>query len=411
MEMTLADGGTVRVTAAMARAVREAVLVPGYPGLVRLRRHTPDQVYLDLVGQGLVTMDPRIRVAVLTPRGVGVRDLLASAPAAALDGGGRDAGSDADGPSRVTVHPEVDPERAGRLNDAVLRGYHRHPPPAPPWRPSPPSSGRGAWSAGAWLVGAGAVGVFGFLGLSVLVGLASLMALAFVLMVLLGVAGAVVMIGSVAAREIPRALPAARDPRGDGYALAESLQGWFVGPDMLDEPARALLGRAQRAVDSVLASSLHDQGLLLDTVRNRVVLTDVEWSIAERLREHTGTRRTIEGIATPGEHSRRAAARARAVLDEDVARVEARVRVLEDYARKVSTAELSVYDRRAAARLNALTLEAGVDHGQQDEALASLVEAQELALRVAALSDGLDELDGLGRLDGADGLDSLEEGA
>ena len=396
MELPLADGSTVRVSAGMARAVREAVFVPGYRGLVRLRRHTPHQVYRDLAEQGLVTIDPRIRVAVLTTRGVGVRELLASAPAAALGDGDEDSeDSLAAAPSRITVHPEVDTERAGRLQGAVHRGYHRNPPPAPPWRPVPRAHDRArGWSLGVRIVAGGALGCVGILALAFLLGSPGLVALGFVGMVLLGAGGGAVMLGSVMTTDDTRALPAARDDHRAGHALAEHLGDWFVDPAMLDAPARALLGRAQRAVDSVLASSLHDQGLLLDTVRNRVVLSDVEWSIADRLREHTRTRRTIEGIATPGEQSRRAAERAREVLDEDVAKVRDRVHVLEDYASKVSTAELSAYDRRAAARLDALTLAAGVDHRQQDEALSSLVEAQRLALRVAELSDGPDALDG-----------------
>ncbi|WP_053618932.1 hypothetical protein [Nocardiopsis sp. NRRL B-16309] len=394
MELPLADGTTVRVTAGMARAVREAVPVPGYQGLVRLRQHTPHQVYRDLAEQGLAAMDPRIRVAVLTTRGNGVRELLASAPAAAL-GDGDEGDHGAAAPARITVHPEVDAGHARRLDAAVRRGYHRHAPPPPPWRPPPrPRHPDRARTAGGWIVGGGAVGALGVLTLSLLLGSAVMIVAGFVMMLVLGVSGGLVMMGSLVSPEPARALPSAHDDHRAGHALAADLRDWFVAPDMLDAPARALLGRAQRAVDSVLASSLHDQGLLLDTVRNRVVLCDVEWSIADRLREHTRTRRTIEGIATPGEHSRRAAERAREVLDEDVARVTERVHVLEDYAGKVSTAELSAYDRRAAARLDALAVTAGADHRQQDEALSSLVEAQRLALRVAELSAEPDVLEG-----------------
>ncbi|WP_304451757.1 hypothetical protein [Nocardiopsis sp. YSL2] len=394
MELPLADGSTVRVTADMARAVREAAPVPGYRGLVGLRRHTPRQVYRDLVEQRLAVMDPRLRVAVLTTRGIGVRELLASAPAAALGGGNGDsAASGAGAPSRITVHPEVDAERARRLGRAVRRGYHRDPPPAPPWRPAAAARAR-PWTVGGWAAGGSALGCLGLVAFVFLLGAPVLAVLGFVIMVVLGVVGGATLLGSAMVTDDTRVPSSAHDHHRAGYALAEGLRDWFVDPGMLDAPARALLGRAQRAVDSVLASSLHDQGLLLDTVRNQVVLRDVEWSIADRLREHTRTRRTIGGIATPGEHSRRAAERAREVLDEDVARVTDRVRVLEDYASKVSTAELSAYDRRAAARLDALTLAAGADHGQQDEALASLVEAQRLALRVAELSAELDALEG-----------------
>ncbi|OLT28902.1 hypothetical protein BJF83_13165 [Nocardiopsis sp. CNR-923] len=142
-------------------------------------------------------------------------------------------------------------------------------------------------------------------------------------------------------------------------------------------------------------------------MRDRVVLADVEWAVADRLLGHTRTRRTMASTPTPGENSRRAAARARRILDQDVARVEARVRVLEDYAATVRAAEMERYDRRAAERLDALAVETGVDHEQQDEALSALVQAQELALRVASLTD---ELLGSGQPDGPEPPEPPEKG-
>ncbi|MFD6949593.1 MULTISPECIES: hypothetical protein [unclassified Nocardiopsis] len=160
---------------------------------------------------------------------------------------------------------------------------------------------------------------------------------------------------------------------------------------MLDHTSNALFGRAQRAVDAVLGSSLHRQGLLLDEVRNRVVLADVEWSLAQSLAQQTRIRHRIDSTPVPGERSRQAAERARAVLAEDVAEVEARIRMLESYADKVRAAELEEQDRRAAAEFDAIAnqaAEAQAAHPQQNEALGSLVQAQNLALQIEALSPG-----------------------
>ncbi|WP_116244050.1 hypothetical protein [Nocardiopsis sp. FIRDI 009] len=393
MEFNLADGTTVRITAVTSRALRAAVPVPGRPGLLRLRSRIPGEAVRALADQRLAARDRHLGVWVLTERGAGVRDLLASAPGTAFGGG-----DDWDGhePTRLTVHPEVDDGTAVRLNAAALRRNRPAPPrpPLPSWRSDAPLPANDHWLypvGGAVVVGLFLLLLpfFGILAaVFLLLGLGVAVVTAFAFLVAKAVSGP-------SARPLPGEAERALEER-----LLMDWRDWYVSPDMLDTPARALLGRAQAAVDSVLASSLHDQGLLLDTVRNRVVLADVEWGLARSLAGHTRTRRAMASTPTPGEHSRRAAARAREVLDQDVARVTERVRVLEDYASKVRAAEMERYDRRAAERLDALAVEAGSDHQQQDEALSTLVQAQELALRVASLTSELgypghpDPLDG-----------------
>lgn len=173
----------------------------------------------------------------------------------------------------------------------------------------------------------------------------------------------------------------------------EELQGRFVTGDMLDAPARWMLGRAQRAVDAVLDSAPHQRGLLLDEVRNRVVLADVEWGVAQSLLRQSRTRQRIDTTPVTGQRSGEAARRARAALQTDVTDVERRVRTLEDYASRVHAAELEEQDRRSAAELDAIadsTVEAGAAHPHQEESLSHLVRAQALALRLAALSDDTD---------------------
>jgi hypothetical protein len=66
-----------------------------------------------------------------------------------------------------------------------------------------------------------------------------------------------------------------------------------------------------------------------------------------------------------------------------------RIARLEDYAEKVGAAELEIEDRRAAARLNEITettLRAGAAAPMEDATLRSLLEAQEMALELAALT-------------------------
>src|SRR5699024_5464092 len=111
-------------------------------------------------------------------------------------------------------------------------------------------------------------------------------------------------------------------------------------------------------------------------------------------RQQTGTRDKTASPPTPGERSRQAAERARAVLAEDVEEVEARIRTLEDYADKVRAAELEEQDQRAAAEFEKIAnqaAEAQAAHPHQNAALTSLVQAQNLALQIEALSPGTED--------------------
>ena len=169
----------------------------------------------------------------------------------------------------------------------------------------------------------------------------------------------------------------------------EEFQGRFVTGDMLDDASRARLGRVQRAVDTVLDSSPHRRGLLLDRTRNLVVLADVEWESAQDLLRQTRTRQRIESMPRPGPRSIRAAERARAALAADVVEVDRRIRVLEDYADRVRAVELQEADRCNTAVWETIadsTVEAGAAHPLREEILSSLVQAQESALRLAALA-------------------------
>ncbi|WP_047870290.1 hypothetical protein [Nocardiopsis sp. RV163] len=358
MELTLSGGGDVILTSAMRRSIRLAAPLDD-----RLDAWCPDVrepgESAPLIAQGLAERDAD-GVLVLTGRGVRVRALLLSLVGLVGEPGHE---------GRPTLDPSLPEERARRLRLALeaVRGG----------RPRRGTGGNERNKAFARVVYAFLWAVFTCW---MVLDLPLSAELALVTASSLAVAGAVLV------RERHQRAERERDP----VRIVTASEGEFVSPGALDEESRALLGRAQRAVDAVLGSPLHECGLLLDTVRNRVVLADVEWSLARSLLHQTRVRERIARTPTPGERSREAAARAGAVLAAETAEVTARIAVLEDYADRVRAAELDDRDRRSARELDAIAAEAaeaGAVHEQSAETLDSLVRAQELALRVAALAD------------------------
>ncbi|TDQ48013.1 hypothetical protein [Actinorugispora endophytica] len=381
MSPTPSGGNPAEITPAMTKALRKAEAVPREPGMLRLRGEHSSQTVDALERRDLVAYDHGGGHWLLTKSG---RKVHASLTAPATPGTaetrkrrrpGRQGLSRGAGPARVTVHPGLSPEEAAGLNLALSRLRSRE---EPAEAPEPPSAPRQA--------GCGRVGAFTGGGVILLVVL-GISPVAFgALLLSLGLLWSGLVVAARHAKRRELRLRQEKDPE----RVVASLQGRFVSADALDRPARELLLRAQTAVDTVLRSSPHRQGLLLDRTRNQVVLADIEWSLAESLLRQSRNRRRIDTTPTPGERSRRAAERARAALDKDVAGVRARIKVLESYADKVRAAEREEEDRRAAEVLEAITADvtqAGAAHPYQDEALGSLVQAQELALRVASLSD------------------------
>ncbi|MEU8244975.1 hypothetical protein [Nonomuraea sp. NPDC048916] len=64
--------------------------------------------------------------------------------------------------------------------------------------------------------------------------------------------------------------------------LAHEHAARYVLPEDLDYPCQMLLRRAQDAVDTILASRVHQAGLI-DTIDNQVTLPEEVWQIAQRL--------------------------------------------------------------------------------------------------------------------------------
>ncbi|MFL1427231.1 MULTISPECIES: hypothetical protein [unclassified Nocardiopsis] len=177
-----------------------------------------------------------------------------------------------------------------------------------------------------------------------------------------------------------------REPRH----VLEALADHYVLPERVEGEYRALLERTRRAVEAILDSDPHREGLLLDTVRNQVVLAETEWAIARGLARLSGEAARADGTPVAGERSRAAAERARAALAEERGHLERRIELLEEYATGVRSFEAERADAASAREFDAIAdrvLESGAARDLHDEALTSLVRAQELALRLSELTD------------------------
>ncbi|MEV4477112.1 hypothetical protein ACFFR3_11085 [Nonomuraea salmonea] len=138
------------------------------------------------------------------------------------------------------------------------------------------------------------------------------------------------------------------------YELARRHEGRYVLRDRLDEPARALLSRAQTAIDQVMSSHVHAEGLL-DGVRNGVMLPAQEWEIARLVAKLSELRAEHQEVVAEGVTPEVAAVAeplGRA-LDSSEKAVLARVEALERYAGHVADAERAYRARSQIERLSA----------------------------------------------------------
>ncbi|WP_306369939.1 hypothetical protein [Nocardiopsis sp. CC223A] len=345
MDVTLADGRTISLTRGMADALRGAAPLPDaphvwspvYPG-------APDDAALIELGLAERTHQGLLG---LTPLGHEVRDRLLS-PAAADT-------------ARIILDPQLPDDRRRALS-AALAGRD-----TPPERPV----GRAATAlrmsyAGLLAYAAGAI----------VLRLPPVWSIPLVLCT----AALVGVLSNRRERELGRP-----DPR----RVLESLADHYVRPDRVEGKYRTLLERARRAVDTVLDSGPHREGLLLDTVRNRVVLAETEWAIARGLARLSDEAARADRTPVTGERSRAAAERARAALAEERGRLQRRIELLEEYAALVRAFEAERADAASAREFDAIAdrvIESGAAHDLHDESLASLVRAQELALELSDLT-------------------------
>ncbi|GAB3725096.1 hypothetical protein [Nocardiopsis oceani] len=169
----------------------------------------------------------------------------------------------------------------------------------------------------------------------------------------------------------------------------------YVTAGLLTRRNRPLLRRVQSAVDTVLESPLHRRGQLLDTARNTVVLRDLEWQIAADLHKASSAERELNGVGAPRSDQEQAnLAHRRAVEAINSLRAEAgkRVAAIQGYAARVRKAQHLLEDMGRIERYDRIANEILAESAggrQQDEALASLEDAQRDALRIARLHEEL----------------------
>ncbi|WP_460776782.1 hypothetical protein [Nocardiopsis nanhaiensis] len=369
MRVFLPDGHSVQLSEPMGWVLWGAVPMEPRSGSRQLAEGTPRDTARALESRGLVRWREQDGPWVVTEHGVRVRAVLLRMAERAADGDLGGVPFAGELPRRETVDPELSRDEAARLRGALDLSRS-----APgPELTREDIAARSALLMGLMTVTSLPLSLWVWFPESV--GLALLTLVVFAGHLLFGAAWVSLF------HEVWWSVRLAR-----AHRTLEAFRGRYVSADMLDRRASDMLARAQRAVDTVLDSPIHRRGLLLDRPRNRVVLTESEWAVADSLCEQTQTRARLNSTTPLGERSRRAAQRVGAALLYDVERVEARIRVLESYAAKVRRAEDQERDRELAARLDGLAdriIVAGAAHDQQDESVCALVDAQRMALEVA----------------------------
>ncbi|MGN9780839.1 hypothetical protein ACTMTF_05385 [Nonomuraea sp. ZG12] len=180
------------------------------------------------------------------------------------------------------------------------------------------------------------------------------------------------------------------------FESARRYEGRFVLHEDLDEGARALMTRAQTAIDAIMGSHVNAQGLL-DDVRNAVMLPEQEWEIARLLAKLSRLRAEHDEVVAEGVTPEVAAVTGplTQVLDSSERAVRTRVEALERYAGHVAEAERAYRARHQIDRLSAnlsryeeLLTESGADDSALPELSRLTEDADRLedALRVSVTS-------------------------
>ncbi|MDX3102188.1 hypothetical protein [Nonomuraea angiospora] len=132
----------------------------------------------------------------------------------------------------------------------------------------------------------------------------------------------------------------------------------FILPEDLDYPCQRLLRRAQNAVEAIMASRVHRDGLI-DTIDNRVSLPEEVWQIAQRLRKlsamHAEHGKLVPRELPPGMED--AFKPYTTALDAAWTSLSHRVRHLEKYAKQVVKADKVYHAHRRLEALAAKTPE------------------------------------------------------
>jgi hypothetical protein len=122
--------------------------------------------------------------------------------------------------------------------------------------------------------------------------------------------------------------------------LAQTHADQYILAEELDYPCQMLLRRAQNAVEAILGSKVHREGLI-DTIDNQVSLPEEVWQIAQRLRKlssmHAEHGKLIPRELPPGMED--AFKPYTSALDAAWSSLSQRVRHLEKYAKQVLKAD------------------------------------------------------------------------
>lgn len=160
----------------------------------------------------------------------------------------------------------------------------------------------------------------------------------------------------------------------------------YLTPEEFDEPAQRLLERTQAAVETVLESEVHKEGLL-DAVDNSVTLPQQEWEIAQVLARQSKLRAEQREILEPGaEPEVHAALRPlQDKLDFSVQALTRRVEALEHYAERTQAADRAF---RAHRQLEEIAARAGA----YDELVADTVRDELAVPAIHRLAEQSEEL-------------------
>ncbi|MFC4906389.1 hypothetical protein [Actinomadura gamaensis] len=158
----------------------------------------------------------------------------------------------------------------------------------------------------------------------------------------------------------------------------------YVTPDDLDEDARALLTRAQVAVDTVRESKVNQEGLL-ESAENAVILPREEWEIAHALARQSRLRADEPEAGDDFPEVERALRPLREKLDHSVSAVTRRVEALERYADRVRAADQALIAQR---RVDDIT---GRAH-EYDELVADTVRDDMALPEIERLTERSDDL-------------------
>lgn len=176
---------------------------------------------------------------------------------------------------------------------------------------------------------------------------------------------------------------------------ARAYHGRYLMDADFDAPARTMLGRAQDAIDGVLASEVCRAGLL-DPATTGQTLAEQEWDVAVALREQGRLRAARAALPQASEGARPVTdavlswqAEAGMLADASIAE---RVAALESYAEEIRAADVVYRDWRQAAslgelrgrHLEMLARAAADEHGIAEiEAMSEQARAIQQALRQA----------------------------